>query len=192
MNNPALKISILLLLAPLSGLLLAGLERAGRDASPAPTEENVISTIINVNTNTLGGFSLEIRASELHAKIRKETLQRLRQEVRKSIHPGHDLNQKFAGKQSSAIVAGEPLSQGPQKTGTSDGAPGRSRTCDLSLRRRPLYPAELPGHGKAGIVPEYSLLWLSPVTETLVTRNTMQVATWQGVAENSGKRRIFE
>src|SRR5699024_9036631 len=27
------------------------------------------------------------------------------------------------------------------------GAPDRIRTCDLPLRRRPLYPAELPGPG---------------------------------------------
>ena len=27
-----------------------------------------------------------------------------------------------------------------------NGVPNRNRTCDLPLRRRPLYPTELPGH----------------------------------------------
>ena len=36
----------------------------------------------------------------------------------------------------------------PQRS-WSGGAPGRTRTCDPPLRRRPLYPAELQGHGTA-------------------------------------------
>ena len=44
------------------------------------------------------------------------------------------------------------------------GAPERIRTSDLSLRRRLLYPAELPGHRFAGYdtaVPHHIHLWFA-------------------------------
>ena len=42
-----------------------------------------------------------------------------------------------------------------------DGAPDRIRTCDLPLRRRTLYPAELPGLGELRHLPRWWSRWES-------------------------------
>ena len=42
------------------------------------------------------------------------------------------------------------LNQGHIANRCKYGAPNTIRTCDLPLRRRLLYPAELPGHRQSG------------------------------------------